>query len=170
MFFLTNTVVDELGGAGIGQGLQQEDTHFIPDGNRQGLCHRASSCPQQFEPHIQDRSFQCFIWVQQGRAQVLQQGHWWTEMRDRWVTSTLSEREVKFHKEEKNRNTYRQSKGGKEKKNRWIEEVKQSLKDRWWESIRRKKAQTDCESQKKRWDDRKMGLKASSVTWRKIIA
>ncbi len=39
MFFLTNTVVYKLGGAGIGQGLQQEDTHFIPDGNRQGLCH-----------------------------------------------------------------------------------------------------------------------------------
>lgn len=33
-FPLTNAVVDELGVAGIGQGLQQQDTHSVPDGNR----------------------------------------------------------------------------------------------------------------------------------------
>lgn len=32
-FFLTYAFVDELGGAGIGQGLQQQDTHSVPDGN-----------------------------------------------------------------------------------------------------------------------------------------
>lgn len=82
MFCLTNTVADELRGAGIGQGLQQQDTHSVPDGRGQGLGCRAPSCPEQFEPHVQDRSLQRFIWVKQGRAQVLQQGNWWIEMGD----------------------------------------------------------------------------------------
>lgn len=85
VFFLTNTVADELGGAGIGQAMQQQDTHSVSDGSGQGVVCQAPSCPEQFQPYIQDRSLQRFIWVKQGREQVLQHGRWSTEVGDRGV-------------------------------------------------------------------------------------
>lgn len=78
-FLLTNTVSGEIGGAGIGQSLQQQHTHSVSDGDGQRLSRGAAGCPEQFEPNVHDRRLQRFVWVEQGRAQVLLQGPWWTD-------------------------------------------------------------------------------------------
>lgn len=52
-FFLTYTVVDQVGGVSTGQGLQQQYTQSLPDGNRYELSCIAPGCLEQLDPHIQ---------------------------------------------------------------------------------------------------------------------
>lgn len=68
--------MNERRGAGVAQGLQQQDAHPVPKDGGQGLRRRALSRLVESEPHGQDGGFQPVVGVKQGGAQVIQHGHW----------------------------------------------------------------------------------------------
>lgn len=74
-FLLTYTVGNEWRGTGVAQGLQQQDTHPVPNDGGQGLGHRALSRLVESEPNGQDGGFQRVVGVKQGGAQVIQHRH-----------------------------------------------------------------------------------------------
>lgn len=68
--------MNERRGAGVAQGLQQQETHPVPNGGGQGLGRRALSRLVESEPRGQGGGFQPIVGVKQGGAQVIQHGRW----------------------------------------------------------------------------------------------